>query len=242
MSKSESLLARFDAAKESVRSEIREFLFNSDGSLKISDDELWSWIAARAVDEMKLVAQLSQLIGLGAHLMPPRLIAELLEQVGDETRHYEQLRQIIPLAHVPELDEAVMRIPRDLAADKHWQLMVGSARKGDPFTALIDINIVHEGFSAAAIEELQSIPNPTISAVYVQIGADEDRHHQAGRRMLEELLRLSGSVVGSPDASGTQDVPHVRWSQLQGESILSVTEGAHKRQRGRSTSQWSWPP
>src|SRR4051812_19972973 len=96
MSSMQAVLDRFDASKEKVRQEIREGFFHTDGTLRINEGELRAWIAERAVDELKLVVQLSTIVARAGHLIPPAILAQVTEQIADEARHYEILGGLVP--------------------------------------------------------------------------------------------------------------------------------------------------
>jgi len=219
----DGVLERFDASKEKVRREIREGFFNPDGTLAVTETELRTWIGDRAVDELRVVFELSAVLARSAHLIPPHILTQVTEQASDEARHYQILRDLVPDELQREIDAKVARLPEDLAADEHWSSLMTAVRQGNPFAALLDINIVHEGYSAAAIEELNGIPFADIREAYAGIGADEEKHHESGRELLEWLARAAEDH--GPAAEMTS----------------SVVENAHERAVPGGAMSWSWP-
>jgi hypothetical protein len=167
----DTVLEKFDASKEKVRKEIREGFFHADGSLRISEAELRAWIADRAVDELKVVLQLSRVLSESAHLIPAGMLVRVAEQMSDEARHFDILRSLVPHELQGDVDAKAADLPRVLAADAHWTALKAAVGQGNPYAALLDINIVHEGYSAAAIEELKGIPFDDIRTAYAGIGA-----------------------------------------------------------------------
>jgi hypothetical protein len=211
-------LARFDASKEKVRREIRDGFFNGDGTLRITERELRLWLADRAVDELKVVFQLTTLLSRGAHLIPPRILVQITEQASDEARHFDILRGLVPADAQSVIDAKVAALPAALATDEHWVSLLVAVDAGNPFSALLDINIVHEGYSAAAIEELADVPFEDVRRAYAAIGADEEKHHESGREL---LLWLTGAA-GDPASA-------------------RVIARAHERAESGSAMSWSWP-
>lgn len=217
----DTALEKFDASKEKVRKEIREGFFGEDGELRISEAELRAWVADRAVDELKVVLQLSYVLASGAHLVPASILAKVTEQVADEARHFKILRALVTEEMQEAVDAKVAALPDTLAADEHWRELCEAVEQGNPFAALLDINIVHEGYSAAAIEELRTIPFEDIRKAYAEIGADEEKHHESGRDL---LLWLTGAAdEGSTDTA------------------TRVVANAHERATKGASMSWSWP-
>lgn len=217
----DTALAKFDASKEKVRKEIREGFFEADGELRISEAELRAWVADRAVDELKIVLQLSHVLSKGAHLLPAHILTRLTEQIADEARHHEILRSLMTEDLHEVIDAKVTGLPGALAADEHWKELRDAVDQGNPFAALIDINIVHDGYSAAAIEELKDIPFDDIRTAYAEIGVDEEKHHQSGRDL---LLWLTGAV-----------------QSYQTDITTKVVGNAHERAVDGGAMSWSWP-
>jgi hypothetical protein len=216
MSNLDAVLDRFDASKAKVRKEIRDGFFDAAGELRISETELRSWIADRAVDELRVVFQLSAIIAESAHLIPAHILVQITEQLSDESRHFDVLRTVAGADTAATVDAKVAALPAALTADAHWTNLMTAVRDGNPYAALLDINIVHEGYSAAAIEELANIPYADIRDAYASIGADEEKHHESGRELL-------GWLAGA--------------SQLDG-GLLGI---ATDRAAGGSAMSWSWP-
>ncbi|MBV9010586.1 MAG: hypothetical protein JO272_00820 [Pseudonocardiales bacterium] len=154
----DTVLEKFDASKEKVRKEIREGFFNPNGSLRISEAELRAWIADRAVDELKVVLQLSHVLSASAQIIPAHILVRVAEQMSDEARHFDILRSLVPQERQSDIDAKAAALPEILAADARWKALKAAVDQGNPYAALLDINIVHEGYSAAAIEELEDIP------------------------------------------------------------------------------------
>lgn len=231
---SAALLDRFDAAKAEVKAEIRQGFFNEDGSLKLTDQELWCWIGDRAVDELRVVSQLSSIVARSAGLLPANVIGQIAEQMADEAKHYEILRAIVPEEFQGRIDQAVAELPSVVEADAHWQLLVAAAEAGDPFRALLDINIVHEGFSAAAIEELLDVPVPAVREAYRIIGADEEKHHEMGRDLIETL------AAGVPPAM-LHDVTERAGGSMQWSWPATAKVVGDTNENPTGTMQWSWP-
>ncbi|GAA2522577.1 hypothetical protein [Pilimelia columellifera] len=243
MSTLAAVLEKFDASKAKVRKEIREGFFNTDGSLAITEDELRAWIADRAVDELKVVMQLSAVLTKAAHHLPARMLVQVTEQVSDEARHFDILRGLVPAHLQAMVDAKVAELPAKLAQDTSWASLMVSVEAGNPFAALLDINIVHEGYSAAAIEELADIPFDDIRQAYAGIGADEEKHHESGRELLEWLARASTAdqlthqvVAGAHERAGGGAMS---WSWPAADTA-AIVEGAHERAAGGAMS-WSWP-
>lgn len=219
----DTVLERFDASKEKVRQEIREEFFKPDGTLAVTEMELRAWIADRAVDELRVVLELAQVLAHSAHLIPASILTQITEQAADEVRHYCILRDLVPAELHPYIDGKVAVLPADLAANEHWSALLAAVRDGNPFAALLDINIVHEGYSVAAIEELSGIPFADIREAYARIGADEEKHHESGREMLEWLVR--GAETHGPIGNVTS----------------AVVATAHERAVPGGALSWSWP-
>ncbi|GGK34727.1 hypothetical protein GCM10010124_29210 [Pilimelia terevasa] len=238
----DTVLERFDASKAKVRKEIREGFFHPDGSLAISETELRSWIGDRAVDELKVVLQLSAVLARGAHLIPAHILAQVTEQVSDEARHFDILRALVPADMQADIDAKVAQLPEVLASDAHWASLMAAVDEGNPFAALLDINIVHEGYSAAAIEELADIPFGDIREAYAGIGADEEKHHESGRELLEWLARASagGAAADSVVAGAHERASGGAMSWSWPAAATAVVSGAHERAAGGAMS-WSWP-
>lgn len=211
-------LTKFDESREKVRKEIREGFFDADRNFIMDETDFRKWIADRAVDELKLVVQLSGILNECAHVLPPDLVPTLARQMADESKHYTILGGLVPESLRPYLEERIAAVPTDLAEDDHWQQMLTAAKDGNPYSALIDINIVHEGYSAAAIEELTDVPFEDVREAYREIGADEERHYESGQDL---LLWLTG-VGGDKGAA-------------------EVIEKAHERADGGTSMAWGWP-
>lgn len=221
----DTVLERFDASKEKVRKEIREGFFGADGKLRIDEAELRAWLADRAVDELKVVVQLSHVLSKGAHLLPPHMLVTVTEQVADEARHYEILRSLVTDDLREDIDVKVADLPNALAANEHWMSLQEAVELGNPFAALLDINIVHEGYSAAAIEELKDIPFDDIRTAYAEIGADEDKHHESGRDLLLWLTQEAESHS----------------TRVHADVAAQVVGNAHERAVEGGAMSWSWP-
>jgi hypothetical protein len=211
-------LGKFDESKAKVRREIRDGFFREDGTMRISDRELRQWIGERAVDELKVVLQLSTILVHAAHLIPSNILVRVSEQIADESRHFDALRKLVPDDLQSAVDEKVAELPAKLASDEHWVTLLAATDAGNPFSALLDINIVHEGYSAAAIEELVKLPYDDVRATYEAISADEERHHEAGREL---LLWLTGAAHDTASSE--------------------VIASAHQRADGGASMGWSWP-
>ncbi|HTJ72654.1 MAG TPA: hypothetical protein VL551_34265 [Actinospica sp.] len=242
----ESVLEQFDASKEAVRREIRQGFFDADGGLALSEPELRAWLADRAVDELKVVAQLAHIVADCAHLIPAPILGQLAAQMADEAHHYEILRALVPADQRGTLDAKVAGLADTLAADSHWSRLQAAAAAGNPYAALLDINIVHEGYSAAAIEELAGVPFEDVRAAYAQIGADEERHHETGRDLLAWLLDASQGATFGVEEHDVLDEAHERavggamnWS-WPAATAQEVVAGAHERAQGGAMN-WSWP-
>src|SRR5439155_8883702 len=106
-------------------------------------------------------------------------------------RHFDILRGLVPPELHHTIDTKVAGLPASLAADAHWVALLDAVEQGNPYAALLDINIVHEGYSAAAIEELKEIPFADIREAYAGIGVDEEKHHESGRNLLLWLVGAS---------------------------------------------------
>lgn len=215
----DTALEKFDASKARVRQEIREGFFDEDGTLSISEKDLRLWIADRAVDELKVVLQLAAIVVKGGHLIPPRILRQVTEQMSDEARHFDILSGLVPPEFGATVEAKVAALPGALAADPDWAGLLTAVESGNPFAALLDINIVHEGYSAAAIEELKEIPFDDIREAYTAIGVDEARHHESGRELLLWL--------GNAAEVGDSDMPFVA--------------SAHERAVEGGAMSWSWP-
>lgn len=239
------VLERFDASKAKVRKEIREGFFHSDGSLRISEADVRTWIADRAVDELKVVFQLCAVLAKSAHLIPAHLLVQVTEQLSDEARHFDILRSLVPAELHSTIDAKVAALPAMLAAEEHWSSLMAAVEVGNPFAALLDINVVHEGYSAAAIEELTNIPFEDIQEAYSAIGADEEKHHESGRELLEWLARASessgetGSLLDSVTDRAV-DGAAMSWS-WPSQQPPQLIEHAHERAVEGGAMSWSWP-
>jgi hypothetical protein len=240
-----AVLTRFDESKAKVRKEIREGMFHDDGTLRLSEAELRAWIADRAVDELKVVLQLSTVIARAGHLIPGHILVQVTEQVSDEARHFDILRALVPDDMHQAIDEKVAALPAALAADKHWAGLLAAVDAGNPFAALLDVNIVHEGYSAAAIEELVKLPFEDITLAYASIGADEEKHHESGRDLLVWLAGASqldagtGQVVTDAYTRATGGAA-MSWSWPTAE-VGGVVDTAHERAGTGTAMSWSWP-
>lgn len=243
----EAVLEKFDASKDAVRQEIRQGFFDTAGSFIVPEPALRAWLADRAVDELKVVAQLANIVAVSAHVIPAPILGQLAAQMADEAHHYEILRTLVPAEQLDVLDAKVARLPEILEADPHWVSLRAAAAAGNPYAALLDINIVHEGFSAAAIEELGAVPFEDVRAAYAEIGADEARHHETGRDLLVWLLDASQSAAFGGDVQGLLRDAHDRaasggsmdwsWPAVTAQEVI---EGAHHRAVGGAMG-WSWP-
>jgi hypothetical protein len=225
MSSMQAVLDRFDASKQKVRQEIREGFFHANGTLRITETEVRTWIAERAVDELQLVVQLSTVIARAGHLIPAAILAQITDQISDEARHYDILSGLVPTELQSVITSRVVQLPASLAANDHWASLLDAVDNGNPYAALVDINIVHEGYSVAAIEELAAIPFDDIRLAYAAIGADEEKHHASGRELLE-WLSAADSSTGGPVAASVTD---------------AIVASAHTRARGGRSMSWSWP-
>src|SRR2546429_9051524 len=154
----DAVLTRFDESKARVRKEIREGMFHDDGTLRISEAQLRTWIADRAVDELKVVLQLSTVIARAGHLIPGHILVQVTEQVSDEARHFDILRALVPEELHQVIEEKVAALPAVLVADPHWGRVLAAAGRGHPVAGLLGVNIVVEGVSAAGVEELGTVP------------------------------------------------------------------------------------
>jgi hypothetical protein len=241
----DAVLEKFDASKAKVRKEIREGFFHEDGTLAISETDLRAWIADRAVDELKVVFELSSVIANSAHIIPARILVQVAEQMSDEARHFDILRGLVPDDLHEAIDVKVKALPAALAADPHWSSLVAAAAQGNPFAALLDINIVHEGYSAAAIEELKEIPFDDIREAYASIGADEEKHHESGRELLLWLIGASQTA-----SDGEHFVKDAHERAAEGGALAwswpaagpdTVVDTAHERVAEGTAMSWSWP-
>ncbi|MGH3322279.1 MAG: ferritin-like domain-containing protein [Nocardioidaceae bacterium] len=238
-------LEKFDASKAKVRKEIRDGFFDEDGSLSVSENDLRLWIADRAVDELKVVLQLATVVAKSAHLIPPHILVQVTEQMSDEARHFDILRALVPRELHGTIDAKVAALPTALDADPHWASLVVAVEDGDPFAALLDVNIVHEGYSAAAIEELKTIPFDDIREAYAGIGTDEEKHHESGREL---LLWLGNAAQGSRADQRVATSAHERteeggamsWQWPEADTT-EIIETAHKRADKGGAMSWSWP-
>lgn len=242
----DAVLEKFDASKDAVRREIRQGFFDADGGFSVSEAELRAWLADRAVDELKVVAQLAHVVAASAHVIPAPILGQLAAQMADEARHFEILRALVPADQREILDTKVAKLADGLAADPHWMRLQAAAAAGNPYAALLDINIVHEGYSAAAIEELAAVPFEDVRAAYAEIGADEARHHETGRDLLVWLLDASQGAVFGDEANSVLADAHARaaagamdWS-WPAVAAQQVVETAHERAIG-GAMDWSWP-
>lgn len=251
----DAMLEKFDASKAAVQKEIREGFFHEDGTLRISETELRAWIADRAVDELKVVLQLSHVVSKCAQVIPAPILMRVTEQMADEARHFNILRSLVPEELHATIDAKVDELPRALAADRHWAALSAAVEQGNPYAALLDINIVHEGYSAAAIEELKEIPFEDIRTAYREIGADEDKHHESGRDLLLWLTEASEDEAPAVSVHVATDVAdrvvvdaHERaveggalnWSWPK-TSPAEIVEHAHERVTEGAALSWSWP-
>lgn len=241
----DTLLEKFDASKEKVRREIREGFFHSDGSLRINETELRAWIAERAVDELKVVLQLSFVLSNCAHIIPSHILVRVAEQMSDEARHFDILRSLVPQDLQRAVDDKTAALPSALAADAHWTTLKGAVELGNPYAALLDINIVHEGYSAAAIEELKDIPFEDIRTAYADIGADEVKHHASGRDVLRWLIGASEGQLTAADTTTCADEQTVErnamsWSSPH-QTAADIVQKAHERAAEGGAMSWSWP-
>lgn len=252
----DAVLEKFDASKAVVQKEIRESFFHEDGTLRISEAELRAWIADRAVDELKVVLQLSHVVSKCAQVIPAPILMRVTEQMADEARHFSILRSLVPEELHATIDAKVNELPRALAADRHWAALSAAVEEGNPYAALLDINIVHEGYSAAAIEELKEIPFEDIRTAYGEIGADEEKHHESGRDLLhwlteaseDEAPAVSVHIAATDVADQVVADAHERaieggalnWSWPK-TSPAEIVEHAHVRAAGGATLNWSWP-
>lgn len=218
MATAETALEKFDESKAKVRREIRDGFFAEDGTLKVTDREVRQWIGDRAVDELKVVLQLSAILARSAHQIPSHILVKVTEQIADESRHFDALRRLVPEDLQPTIDDKVAALPGVLASDEHWMTLLAATDAGNPFSAMLDINIVHEGYSAAAIGELAQLPYDDIRSTYESIGADEEKHHESGREL---LLWLTGA---ENDAASSDVIRH-----------------AHERADSGTSMAWSWP-
>lgn len=238
----ESVLEKFDASKAKVRKEIREGFFNTDGTLSISETELRTWIADRAVDELRVVFELSSVIAKSAHVIPGHILVQVTEQMSDEARHFEILRALVPAELHETIDAKVKALPGQLATDSHWLSLMAAASDGNPFAALLDINIVHEGYSAAAIEELSNIPFDDIRDAYAGIGADEEKHHESGRELLTWFIGASEDADSDLLRNAHRRASEggaMSWSWPA--TPASVVGTAHERAVEGGAMSWSWP-
>lgn len=241
----DAALERFDASKTQVRKEIREGFFDENGVLATSEKDLRLWIADRAVDELKVVQQLATVVAKSAHLLPPHILEQVTEQMSDEARHFDILRALVPPELHETIDAKVAALPAALAADPHWASLLAEVESGNPFAALLDINIVHEGYSAAAIEELKEIPFDDVREAYASIGADEEKHHESGRELL--LWLTDAAQVNDADqrvvASAYERAVEggaMSW-QWPKASTAEIVETAHERAVEGGAMSWQWP-
>src|SRR2546423_12230684 len=151
-------LEKFDTSKDKVRREIREGFFHPDGSLRVAENELRAWIGDRAVDELKLVLQLSAVVAKAGQLLPAHILAQVTDQIADEARHFAILRGLVPAEAQSQIDQKVHELPSVLADDIGWRPHLTAIEVGYPFAAPLDGNIVHAGYSAAASEEVAGVP------------------------------------------------------------------------------------
>lgn len=235
-------LEKFDTSKDKVRREIREGFFHPDGTLRVTESELRAWIGDRAVDELKLVLQLSAVIAKAGHLLPARILAQVTDQIADEARHFSILRGLVPVELQPQIDQKVGELPAVLAEEPGWQQLLAAVEAGNPFGALLDVNIVHEGYSAAAIEELAGVPFDDVRMAYAEIGADEERHHETGRELLvwlagadEHVGTAAATLEQAQDRAGEGAAMSWSWP------AASAVADAHERATSGSAMSWSWP-
>lgn len=243
----DAVLEKFDASKEKVRKEIKEGFFHPDGSLRLSELELRSWIADRAVDELQVVLQLSAVISRSAQLIPAHILVPVTEQMSDEARHFDILRSLVPAELHAQIDAKVAALPSTLAANAHWASLLKAVDAGNPYGALLDINIVHEGYSAAAIEELRNIPFDDIREAYAGIGADEEKHHESGRDLLLWLIardNVAATAVADAHQRADGDGAAMSWSWPSPQPVaspLDVIARAHERASEGTAMAWQWP-
>src|SRR2546429_605662 len=81
------------------------------------------------------------------HLIPGHILVQVTEQVSDEARHFDILRALVPEELHQVIEEKVAALPAVLVADPHWAGLLAALDAGNPFAALLDVNIVHEGYS-----------------------------------------------------------------------------------------------
>jgi hypothetical protein len=245
MASLDAVLDRFDASKAKVRREIREGFFDEAGGLRISEADLRAWIADRAVDELRVVFQLSAILAESANLIPAHILVRLTEQLADESRHFDVLRRVAGEDMTATVDAKVAALPDALASDPHWTSLMAAVRDGNPYAALLDINIVHEGYSAAAIEELANIPYSDVRDAYASIGADEEKHHESGRELLSWLAgasQLDSGLLGiAADRAGGSAMSWSWPAATESDTAGDVIGRAHERAGNGNAMSWSWP-
>jgi hypothetical protein len=237
---SDEILAEFDRTKEKVKAEIRHGFFNDHGALRLTETEVYRWISDRAVDEYRLVYQLSYFVQRAGHCFPPRILNGIVDQLRDEAEHYLMLSDLLPEEIRRELESRMSTFDAAMAADAHWTEMREQIDQGDAYDALLEINIVHEGFSAAAIEVLTDLPMPAIAMAYRKIGEDEQRHHEEGRDLLDWLVANS--------SAGSRQLERTRTAHLRAEGGAMAwswpaprTKDFHLRAVDGGAMAWSWP-
>ena len=232
---SDSHLERFDVSKATVASEIRDGFFRPDGSLRMTEREILAWVSDRAIDEYKVASQLAYVLHSDGHRMPIKFTQKLAEQIADELRHLQILRGVLPEDLQASVDRRILEFPDLLSKDEHWQQMRDLLDRGDFHLVLLEINIVHEGYSAAAIDVLRTLPIPSIANAYDEIGRDEAKHHRDGREFLEWLLEQGGKVGTITERVSSDGGGSMAWSwPVNPETEESVTAA-------RGSMAWSWP-
>jgi hypothetical protein len=239
----EDAFARFDASKARVRREIREGFFDAEGRLRMSEEEVFHWVGERALDELKIVLELSYILSRAGHQLAIGHVGDIAEQIRDESTHYRILHDILPPDVQRQISVRAESMRDDLERDGEWLRLRAMIDSGDAYAALLDINVVHEGYSAAAIEVLAALPIASVRQAYETIGEDEARHHANGRGLYAWLLAREGRGAEIP---AQLSAAHERvgrasmaWSWPRSASD-SVIEQAHERSQ-RTSMAWSWP-
>ena len=212
----DNALELLEEAQTIVGQKMHDFFFEPDGSVKVSEEEAFEWVADRTLDEYKVGYQAAELLNKYGHLMEPWLVNKIGAQVEEETMHYRMLYTILPEPLQKQVKYRMADFPSIVSKDVRWNSLVGKSNANDYMSALFEISLVFEGFACAAIQPVLLLPYKKITKAYDVIFRDEQSHHEIG-------LEFVRSICNTTELA---------------EKVLAVAQDALERAKGCKHYTW----
>lgn len=131
---------------------IRDDFFDPSGKLRESRELFLSRMRASVRAELALACILGSIIQKFGNLLDPSLLADLGEQLAEETRHYKVLRDAIESELGESLDGFMHESFPPFLEGPVWRSIYSSITDGDFMSALLEVEMIHESFARIAME------------------------------------------------------------------------------------------